>query len=215
MPIKFNGGAWLSSRPSVDADASAGPDTRDWGPSNWWYATLSPYVSRSLLLSLRCDALQAKPAFALRPYARGWRLGGAGPCRVWWGAHLYQPGIVPPLLQDVLFDYFLRMMPLLHARSAVLLPPSNASATGVWQTETATVFGAYTQVFEHGWSAVLLPWCCVPRCANSFHQPCLSDRLRHLRLLLASPCFASNVARVKPVRPARSLRRFGDGSTMP
>ena len=84
-----------------------------------------------LLLSLRYDALQAKPAFALRPYARGWRLGGAGPCKVWWGAHLYQPDIAPPLLQDVMFDYFLRMMPLLNARSAVLLPPSNASA-GRW-----------------------------------------------------------------------------------
>ena len=146
MPIKFNGGAWLSSRPSVDADASAGPDTRDWGPSNWWYAALCRTARvLSLLVCLCCNALQAKPAATLRSYACGWRLGGAGPFKAD-GVRTSTSLTLPPLLQDVMFDYFLRMMPLLNARSAVLLPPSNASATGIWQTETATVFGTYAQV---------------------------------------------------------------------
>jgi len=44
-----------------------------------------------------------------------------------------------------MFDYYLRMMPFLRARSDALLPSTNSSV-GFWQVETATVFGAYSEV---------------------------------------------------------------------
>ena len=44
--------------------------------------------------------------------------------------------------QDVVFDYFLRMLPFLEARGLALLGPG----AGAWMTETATVFGAFSPV---------------------------------------------------------------------
>ena len=44
--------------------------------------------------------------------------------------------------QDVMFDYYLRMLPFLAARSEALLGPG----AGIWMTETATVFGAFSPV---------------------------------------------------------------------
>lgn len=47
--------------------------------------------------------------------------------------------------QDVLFEYFLREVPFLTARTTALFPNETGSL-GFWQTETATKFGALTQV---------------------------------------------------------------------
>lgn len=44
---------------------------------------------------------------------------------------------------DVVLDYFLRMVPLLQARSALLVP--NATPGMLWMTETASVFGSYSE----------------------------------------------------------------------
>jgi len=49
---------------------------------------------------------------------------------------------------DVVLDYFMRMVPFLTARSAALLP--NATPGMLWMTETATVFGAFSEADYSG-----------------------------------------------------------------
>ena len=81
---------------------------------------------------------------------------GLGPdCRQWGPANWYQNlrEAYFPMLQDgdyqqldVLFLYYLRMAPFLRARAQALLPGAATFPDMLWQTETATVFGAFAEV---------------------------------------------------------------------
>jgi hypothetical protein len=46
---------------------------------------------------------------------------------------------------DVLISYYLRSAPFLRARAQALLPGAAAFPEMLWQTETATIFGAFTE----------------------------------------------------------------------
>ena len=47
---------------------------------------------------------------------------------------------------DVLLDYYLRMAPFLRARAQALRPNASRYPDMLWMTETATVFGAFSEV---------------------------------------------------------------------
>lgn len=109
QPIKFNGLAWTSDRPGSGAGgggasgvAGLGPDTRTWGPNNWWQNVRLGY--HPMVADGDWDEL------------------------------------------DVLINYYLRSAPFLRARAQALLPDAAAFPDMLWQTETSTVFGAFTEV---------------------------------------------------------------------
>ena len=61
---------------------------------------------------------------------------------------------------DVVIAYYLRSAPFLRARAQALLPGAAAFPDMLWQTETATVFGAFT---EMDWVGTGPSQCTVPR----------------------------------------------------
>jgi alpha-L-fucosidase 2 len=64
---------------------------------------------------------------------------------------------------DVVIAYYLRAVPFLKARAQALLPDAAAFPDMLWQTETATVFGAFT---EFDWTGSGRNTCDVPRPAD-------------------------------------------------
>jgi hypothetical protein len=64
---------------------------------------------------------------------------------------------------DVIFTYYLRMAPFLRARAQALLPGAAAFPGMLWQTETATVFGSFTEV---DWVGAGAGACAKPRPAD-------------------------------------------------
>ena len=51
---------------------------------------------------------------------------------------------------DIILEYYLRMLPLLQARTVALYPNASSGAPGAfWQTETASVFGAISEGDYH------------------------------------------------------------------
>ena len=46
---------------------------------------------------------------------------------------------------DVVLDYYMRALPLLQARAALLYPNASSVPGAFWQTETAGVFGSYSE----------------------------------------------------------------------
>ncbi len=95
---------------------------------------------------------------------------GLGPdCREWGNENWWQNVRCAywPMIQDgdyqqldVLLLYYLRSAPFLRARAQALLPNATAYPDMLWQTETSTVFGAFTEV---DWVGSSTNACSTPR----------------------------------------------------
>jgi hypothetical protein len=118
QPIKFNGLAWTSRTPGAPTACCS-----------------AKRASRASAVAATCDAAP------LGPDCRQW-----GPDNWWQNVRLpYWPMIYDGdwAEHDVVLEYYTRMMPFLTARAAALLP--NATPGMLWMTETATVFGAFSE----------------------------------------------------------------------
>jgi hypothetical protein len=97
----------------------------------------------------------------LGPDCRQW-----GPDNWWQNVRLaYWPMLADGDVEqlDVIFRYYLRMAPFLRARAQALLPGAAAFPDMLWQTETATVFGSFTEV---DWVGAGSDACTRPRPAD-------------------------------------------------
>lgn len=98
----------------------------------------------------------------LGPDCRQW-----GSCANWWQNLRF--GSISNIADgdweqlDVMFGYYLRMVPFLRARAQTLLPGADQYPDMIWQTETATIFGSFAEIDWVGSSAAD---CTKPRPAD-------------------------------------------------
>jgi hypothetical protein len=153
---------WTSTWVDIDAPDGAGFNvSQTYAMSRYMNAVQSRVVDAGGAADQQPIKFNGLAWTSKRPGSAGSKGGagcadGLGPdCREWGPDAWHQNTRLAywPMLADGDFDqldvfitYYLRTMPFLRARAQALLPGASAFPDMLWQTETATVFGAFTEV---------------------------------------------------------------------